>query len=68
MISVNLYKIKLYVIIYFIILNLFASANRFGCNSNSYKHYKEYSLLTCYHINFLSKNFFEVLIGKNIAN
>ncbi|NFF64741.1 hypothetical protein FDG04_06815 [Clostridium sporogenes] len=47
MTSVSLYKIKLIEVIGFIILNLFANANRFGCKFNLYKYYKKYSLLTC---------------------
>ncbi|AUN04227.1 hypothetical protein CF076_02065 [Clostridium botulinum] len=38
---ISSYKIKLTRIIVFIILNLFANANRFGCKFNSYKHYKK---------------------------
>ncbi|AVQ54201.1 hypothetical protein C7M59_15555 [Clostridium botulinum] len=46
--SLSLYKIKLSEIIIFIILNLFANANRFECKFNLYKYYKKYSPLTCY--------------------
>ncbi|AXG91382.1 hypothetical protein EXN65_07190 [Clostridium botulinum] len=61
---VSSYKIKLTKIIVFIILNLFANANRFGCKFNSYKHYEKYNSLTCYRINFLSKFFLKSLLKR----
>jgi len=63
MTSVSLYKIKLNEIITFIILNLFANANRFECKFNLYKYYKNIVLLHAMH-QFSNENFLRSLMKR----